>query len=420
MSDEALKVAEAGITHYPYVAELYLEKATALVELHVYEYAAEVLEEARAYRANHERLTLLHARILGATGDPEGAFAMLATLPDDGHDPVLESRRATAEATILEHQQQFGQMYDALARALRAWSGNAEALELLWICTELTARHVETTALCEDLLAGDVYNVRAWYNLGHARYATGEAEAALAAFEYAYIIDTGYELAYREAGEICIELGQFDRAVDIFETLLEYVRCDNDVLLRLGRCYLHTGALAQARLCITRVLARLPDHEEALHYSGLCYAAEGRWAEATQAHFRAQARNPRSEFYAYALAEACMQTGDYLSAERAYARSCELAPETPQYWLAHAMLLHRGNRDLEALQVLDEADEHTYAPSLRYARVAVVMALGREPEALRQLAETLEEEFDAHEELFALAPELAEHDLVRQVIRCFA
>ena len=110
------------------------------------------------------------------------------------------------------------------------------------------------------------------------------------AFEYAYIIDSSYDFAYREAGEICIELQDYERAVDIFETMLEFVTGDNEILLRLGQCYLHTGAFTQARLCINRVLSRIPNHDEALYYSGLCYAADGNWAAAVKVYQRAIAQ----------------------------------------------------------------------------------------------------------------------------------
>ena len=112
--------------------------------------------------------------------------------------------------------------------------------------------------------------------------------------------------------------------------------------------------------------------------------------------------------------------GDYYKAEHFYAKTCELAPEEPTHWMAHLVLLYKLGRGLDALLVLDESEDHTYSPQLCYARVAVMMLVGREPEALRQLANTLQEEWDSRELLFAFDAALEDHDLIQQVIRCFA
>ena len=418
MFDEALKVADSGLQHFAYSAELYVAKAGVLAALHVYEYALETLQLAETYRAGLPDICLYRARVLTGLGRHDEAFAQLDRL-DDLDDPGLRSRRSVAEAMVFEQMRRYSDMYFFVVQALREDAANAEALDLLWIATELTSRHAETAALCEDLIAADAYASRAWYNLGHARYALGETIAALEAFEYAYLIDPRYEFAYREAGEICYETGQYQRAVDLYEVMLEYVSGDNDVLLRLGQCYLHTGAHTQARLCINRVLTRVPEHDEALYYRGRCYAVEGRWPLAVQTYRHAADLNPRDERYTAALATALERVGDVRGAEAAFAKTCETAPEIATHWLTYVSFLLREGRPLDALRVIGEASDHAYAPELRYATVATYLALGREAQGLRELAEVLPDEFDAHESLYAIAPHLREHDLVQQVVRCF-
>ena len=419
MLEEALRVADSGLEQFAFSAGLYVAKAAVLTSLHIYEYALETLRLAETYRAGTPEVHLCRARILAGLDRPEEAFAELDRL-DDHEDPRLRSRRAVAEATVFEQMRRYSDMYFFVVQAIREDAANPEALDLLWIATELTSRHEETAALCTELVAADAYASRAWYNLGHARYALGDATGALEALEFAYLIDPRYEHAYREAGEICYETGQYHRAVDLYEVMLEYVSGDNDVLLRLGQCYLHTGAHTQARLCINRVLTRVPEHDEALYYRGRCYALEGRQALAAQTYRHAAEINPRDERYPAALARALMALGDAPGAEAAFAKTCETAPEIGAYWFAYAAFLLREGRPLDALHVLGEAADHTYAPELRYASAATYLALGREAQGLRELAAALPEEFDARESLFEIAPHLREHDLVQQVIRCFS
>ena len=419
MFDEALNVAEAGLRTYAFTVELYLAKAAVLCDLHLHDEALETLTSAETYQRGLPEITILRAKALAGTGRHEEAFGVLDDL-GELQEPRLRSEMAVAEAIIFEQMGRYADMYFFLAQALHEWPTNLEALSLLWISTELTGRHSQTEEICAEIVRDHAYCSRAWFNLGHSRYAQGETETALAAFEYAYIIDPRYEYAYREAGEICYETEQYARAVEIYEVMLEYVNGDNDVLLRLGQCYLHTEAFTQARLCLNRVLTRTPEHDEALYYRGLCYAAEQRWVPAIKSYRAAIRLNRRTERYAFSLAEAMIQIGDFDGAEAAFALSCEIAPEMSGYWLAHVAFLIDHDRGMEGLMVLDESELYTYGPELRYARVAVYMQLGREAEALRLLAEILPEEWDAHESLFQIAPHLADHDLIHQVIKCFS
>ena len=419
MTDEALNVVDGAIEQFPYAVDLYLAKAAVLCDLHLFDYAEEVLQTAETYGPHSPGVTIQRAKVLAGKGLHEEAFAQL-DLVDDLADPKLKSDRSVAEAVIFEHMHRYTDMFFFLAQALQENPTNDEALNLLWICTELTGRHAQTEEICLEIIEGHTYCSKAWYNLGHARYAQQHTEAALAAFEYAYIIDPRYGYAYREAGEICVETEQYARAVEIYEVMLEYVNGDNEILLRLGQCYYHVGAFTQARLCLNRVLTRTPEHDEALYYRGLCYAAEGRWRLAIKAYQRAVQINHRAERYAFSLAEALVETGDTDGAEAAFALSCEAAPEIAGYWLAHAAFLLDLGRGIEALQIIDEAEDHTYGSSLCYARVAAYLSLGREAEGLRYLAEVLPEEWDSHETLFEIAPALRNNDLVHQVIKCFA
>ena len=422
MGDEAFSVARRALAKYPYSTRLYLAKAKVLADLHLYEDALEALERAGTYDPGAPQVTVQRAEVYAAVGRHDDAFAELDGLGEVA-DPVLASMRALAESSVFERMGRHDDMYVLLDRAVRAWPGNDEAMHMMWVCTELTGRHADTEALCDWVLRNDPYNAQAWYNLGHACYAQGKTEIALASLEYATLADPRHELAYREAGEICFENGQYARAVEVYETMMEHLTCDDAVMLRLGQCYLHTGAVVQSRLCINRVLQHAPEHDEALYYSGLLHGREGDWPAAIAALRAAHEAHPRHEAYAGSLADALQEVGDLAGAERYYALAAELAPDEGERWLALARFLYSTGRSLEALAYLDEAEEYCYDPRLCYCRVVVMIALGREGAALRILADLLQEgdaEFAAHAMLFELEPALFEHDLVVQVIRCFS
>lgn len=419
MFDEALKVVDYSLSTYPFATSLYLAKAKTLCALHLFEYAHEVLDQARIYGGDKGEICLLQARAYSGEGKHDDAFLILDQL-HESKDAIFESRRFTEEAFIFEQMGRNKDAYYFLEKAIDAWPKNTEALKQLWISTELTGNYEETLQLCEKILSKDIYNEQAWYNLGHARYATRQIEEALIAFEYAYIIDPKFEYAYREAGEICLETKQYKRGVEIYESLMEYVCCDNEVLLKLGQCYTHTKQYSQARLCLNRVTSREPGNDEALYYSAKLYEKDNNYKAAVNYYRRAIAANKRNEVYACAMAEALVKLGDYLKAEHYFKLAVNLAPELEIYWSKLAKFLYVTGKSLEALQILDEAEEHTISDHFEFYRVALMMAVGKEPEALRHLANTLEENFEAHKVLFKFSPKLENHGLINQVIRCFA
>ena len=422
MGDEAFAVARRSLAKYPYSTRLYLAKAKVLADLHLYDDALEALERAGTYGPGTPQVTVQRAEVYAAIGRHEDAFAELDGL-GEVDDPVLASMRALAESSVFERMGRHDDMYALLERAVRAWPDNDEALHLMWVCTELTGRHADTEALCEWVLRRDPYNAQAWYNLGHACYAQGKTDLALASLDYATLADPRHELAYREAGEICYETGRHERAVEVYETMMEYLTCDDAVMLRLGQCYYHAGALAQARLCVNRVLQHDPAHDEALYYSGLLHGRAGDWPAAVDALRAALEAHGRREDYAAALADALHEAGDLAAAERHYALAAELAPDDGARWVALARFRYGSGRYLEALSALDEAEDYAVDPRLSYCRVVVMIALGREGAALRALAELLQESdasFAAHAVVFEIEPALFEHELVTQVIRCFS
>ena len=418
--DEGLRAADRALLKYPFGVRLYLAKAKVLEELHLLDYALEVLELAETYGPGTPQIHLQRAKVLADRDQVERAFAELDLL-NDSEDAVLVSMRALTEALIFRQLGRHSDCYYYLESALRAWPDNEEALEALWLATEVTGRHEATEQLCEDILSLTTYSSRAWFNLAQARYCQGRPHLALVAFEYAYIIDPRYELAYREAGSICMELGLYARAMEVYEVMMEYLSGDDEVLLALGRCYLHTGSMTQARLCINRVLSRHPKNDEALYYSGCCHAAQNDYLAAVRDLERAVELDPQQEQYAAALADALLETGQLQRAEEYLHQACAAAPEEFVHWYRLVRLLLSSGREVEAVRVLDEAAQHTYASELEYARVAATIGCGREADGLRMLSELLqdEEECGRYETLFEVWPALREHDLVGQVIRCF-
>jgi protein O-GlcNAc transferase len=213
-------------------------------------------------------------------------------------------------------------------------------------------------------------------------------------------------------------------------------------LMQQGFADHRAGRLAEAERCYAAVLARVPEHPEALHHLGLLRHQQGRAAEALalleraialddgQPRFRLNlgtilAAQGRAREAARVRAMAWLQAGQparaeallrpllaqdaadaqlhlllgdalrgldrHAEAEAAYRRAAELSPGTHQAWLGLA-LLARARRDGEAaLALLERAAALAPEPGpIHSLRADVLVAQARHAEALAAYRRALE------------------------------
>src|SRR5690625_6815507 len=74
----------------------------------------------------------------------------------------------------------------------------------------------ESIELHKHIINEDPYSYMAWYNLGQAYSCVGQYEKALAAYEYSYLIEPGFELGYQDRGDLFFELGRYKEALECY------------------------------------------------------------------------------------------------------------------------------------------------------------------------------------------------------------
>src|SRR5690606_12420665 len=127
-----------------------------------------------------------------------------------------------SKALIYESIKQYQSMFGALKKSVFSNPENAEALERVWFCVEMTQEHDESIRFHKKFINNNTYSYIAWYNLGYAFSAKGNYKHARDAFEYAFIINDKFEFAYRECAECCIKLKKYKQALRCYDEFLEY------------------------------------------------------------------------------------------------------------------------------------------------------------------------------------------------------
>lgn len=408
MWHEALTVAKQALEHYRYSTDFYLRYAQLLLQSGRKEESLRVLNRALSLMPSDFDLLLFRAEILVHLQLFDEALAELAPFKLSANGEDL-SEILLVESLVYEKREAYEHMFYALKAALEANPNNQEALERLWLCTDLCRKHQESIPLYHWIIDQHPYSSRAWHNLGHAQAYLGNNEEALEAYEYAFIIDENAEDAYYDFADLCFETRHYEQALDTYMEISERFAADVDLIIRLGECYHQLGHHETARRYLEQA-ARLDTHnDEIFYWIGECYAAQEKWSKACEFFAKAIRMQVDQENYHSALAEAAFELGNYQLAEIAYRQALDLNPDNSQLWLSLAWFLQEMLRPEEALEVLEEGNATLIEQELTYSFIASLFGAGRRQEAIQRLSEALIDDHSGYQWLYEWMPELR-HD----------
>jgi tetratricopeptide (TPR) repeat protein len=404
----ALRISDDAIAQHPFCVDLFLRKAHLLLNRHKVAESLVTIEQAELIAPHNINVGLLHAELLALSGQHKKALALLADLKE--HTSTEEgSELYLIEAQLFEDLGQYSKMFDALRKCLSMNDANNEAYEKMIWATEYSQRYEESVTFHNRMLDRNAYNWRAWLNIGFAYEALEKYQYAIDAFEFAFAIDEKCRAAYMEAGELHIQLGDYQRAQYVYENAIFNTGEDALILQKLGICSEKTDNLQTAFHFYKRSLELNANDAVTYYRLGECYKGLGKWEKAIDVLLRAISIDGRKEEFHAALAEAYWQTEQFGKALSSFRKAAITAPEDMVYWLRYAGFLFSVGQEKKALSVLQDAQNYVYGAEIEYCQIACLMSLGRRSEALYRLSEALAEDFDKHTTLLSWRPDLAEN-----------
>lgn len=414
-------VIEKAIKYYPLNGRFRLAEAYFLLEERKPQAAMDALSMAiELENVPYRETQLAKGIILAALHHYEEAIQLL----EDLSTSLLHTSKELSEihyqiARIYNTLDDFPMMFDELRSALKLNPGHEKALERFLFAVESCREYDESIVIHTHILDHDAYNYRAWFNLGHAYYSSSEYEKAIKAFEYAFLINDRFEMAYREYAQLCFEMKQYDKALAIFMELLDHFGSDIDVLDYIGQCLLHTGEYHKARIYFFRALGLYETNDEIYFNIGQTYMRENKYG--TAVHFLKQAiqyDNTREDYH-YAFAITMNARGKTKKAMQHFRRAVHIAPEQCEYWLDYADMLRKNGRPDQALEILQSAELNSYGAEIFYCQGICLLELGRRKEAITAMDEGFQFDPTRHTVLFRWKPELENNKKIQNMIRYY-
>ncbi len=418
--DRALEVADLAIAHHQFSAEFYTRKAHLLLEVQQEHRALEALHIATIYAPNSLEIKILEAEALTYLDRTQEAMELLESSKLNlTRNAVEMSEILLAESLVYQHKEEYELMYYILESALKENPKNREALDRIWLAVELSKQYENSVALHEWVIDQDPYSALAWYNLGHTNAYLGNYEAAIEAYEYAFIIDNKFEYAYRDFSDLCFEMKKYQRALDGYLEMIEHFEAESESLLRIGQCYKELGNLDEAWAFFLKALQLDTLNDEVYFHLGTCYSAQGCYKEALKAFQKAIHIEDLQEDYYLALGETYFHLNKFNSAKSNFQKAITLAPEQTHCWIKYCHYLLKMDLGQEALTLMEEAVEQSYDTSLVYGQIACLFFLGRDQEATYRLGDALVDDFMNHDTLFTVYPELTKEEAIHSQVKVY-
>lgn len=416
--NKAIEVCDFGITQYVSSMEFLFHKSRLLVEIEEFDQALEYLEKGLAYSPENFDLNLLQAEVWIEFGEFKLAYDILKNLYQ-GATAAEQSQVLFLLAKIHEINGDFHKMFSVLRKALKKDPNHPILLNKIWLAVEMAGLYEESVELHLAIIEDFPYSYLAWYNLGQAYFCLEDYETAAEAFEYSFIINSKFEIAYKDGAESYIMAENYEKALKMYQEFLETAPADSDVYGKIGFCYEHLGEIEIAKTYYLKAIMENPSNSMALFRMGECHMFEEKWEDAIHYYNQAIEADCDREEYLIAIAEAYFKNKNTKQAKIFFQKATDMAPELGKYWTQYATFLMKMGDSEEAFSILDEAQIYTVDTELLYCKVACLFAMSKREEALQTLTQALEENASLLESLFKLTPELEQDSEVRALINSF-
>ncbi|HMV23831.1 MAG TPA: tetratricopeptide repeat protein [Saprospiraceae bacterium] len=412
---DALEVSQKAIEQHNFSIELHINHARMLLANEFYREAVLFVEEKSYLSPNDPEFILVKAQGMLNLGEEDCCQELISSIKKDADNDLLTDILLT-ETDLYERAQEFDLMFDALQNILLIHPDNTEALERIWLCTELSGRYEDSILLHQKIIENDSYSFQAWYNLGQAYFSMEQYDQAADAFEYAYLINEDFEFAYRDRGESLLLLTHYELALNCYQEVKERFVPDADLYCKIGQCY---AFLEQPELAIDHfsVSLQMGNTTGEVHFHlGVCLVTLEKFIGAEQSLRKAVELEPEREEYHLALADLYFQQENYELASISYQKAVDLAPENYLIWCQYAGFLLLTHGDEAAMEAIDEALFYSDSAELHYLKVVCMLSAGKRQEAIINLMKLMDTYPEHADYVYEVMPDLKDDAEVTAII----
>ncbi|MEO8404333.1 MAG: tetratricopeptide repeat protein [Chitinophagaceae bacterium] len=416
---KALEAADLGIGQYPYSAMLLIRKADLLLARRQYAEALEILDQASLLDNRDINLYILKTDAYLALDQQEKAVVILeeALSAFEGE----EKKELLFElADVYDDYEEFDKVFDCLKMILEQYPNNEEALYKICFWTDFTGRNEESIRLHQQIIDEYPYNELAWFNLAAAYQGLKLYEKAIDAYQYAITIEEKFDFAYRNMGDAYIRLRKYKEAIEALEKVTELSKPEVVIYEAIGHCYDRLKNYAQARFYY-RKASHLNQEDSKLFYKIACtYFNEGQWESCAKQVEHALKIHRMQPEYNLLMGECKTEMGQFKEAIQYFSTVVQSRPRNLGGWEALIRCLYVAKMYEEAMTQVQLALKVTNGkPLFLFYNAAVLLAMGKNKEAILQLEKAMTESPKMLKKFIELIPSSLQNQQIVDVLARF-
>ncbi len=411
---KAEKVIKIALAQHPYSSELQLRKSQVLIRRKKFEEALSLLDEVHSVQPGNPDIFLLKAEVFSDKGEYEKAvdcyLEALPLLDVEEHDYVYIDI-----ANEYQNNSLFADAVRYLKKAIRINPYNDMAyLELLFCCQVCPTEEKEKASrFLEEIINSDPYNHLAWSYFGILCLEMKDYDKAVEAFDFSITANEDYVEAYLHKGETLMDLERYEEAIEVYKELLHKGETMAGIYFSLGECHEQMKQFDNAIHYYKLAIKREPAYSDAYMGIGVILDQMGRSNEALtylETAFKHDDSNLEAILY---YADIKKELGVYQDALEVYGFLQTFELPWKDYWLNYAETFYLSGKMEEAIETIYEGLKHHPDDGEFYYRWAGYLLISGDnaygSEVLRDAYERHPEGLDAFLETF---PDLIFHPAV--------
>jgi tetratricopeptide (TPR) repeat protein len=339
-------------------------------------------------------ILLTRASILGSINRHEEAikdYIKALDLIDDDKEDIY-----TGIAFEYESLGNYDQAVEYLKQALYIEPDNETLLYEIGYCYDLGGMSEQAVEFFTRITDMRPYSGVAWYNLGLAFTALDLYEKAIDAFDFSIAIDPEFTPAYFNKAQAYEQMERYVEAIAVYKSTLEIEKPDAMVWYYLGDCYERLEKYDIALEHYRKSVKMEKQFSDAWMGMGICFSELGKKEEAVTHMRQAIKLEPENPEYWIIIADTLQDVGEYEEAYDALIKVTELDPYHPEIWLDYSeFFVNIQNNFEKALEIIEEGTY--FQPDnamLTYRKVAYLLEIGSEQEAIKELMIALTQHYE--------------------------
>lgn len=412
---KATQLVRFALQTHPTSGELYFKLARLDYELGKFDPAIELMDTALQYSPLTPEYVYFQSDLLARRERFSEALELLQQLraiTDKPAEVYLQMGNICQICGEIEKSQTY---YE---KALEIKTDYEDALYELGFLLESDDRHDDAITLYQAFLEEYPYTHLAWYNLAVLHQKQGNFELAIDALDFATVIDGNFAQAYLNKGELLLDLGQTQKALQVFLEANSVREDDIPTLYHLAECYESLEMYHDAQRYYKYVSQLDPDYIDAWVGIGFCLERRERFLEAIHFYQKAYLLDEDNADICLSIAVCEYKLGNRHSAYTFLEKAVSIAPSDPHIWHDWSELLFQYGNFTGAITYLEEGIKlNPGLAELYYQCSAYCYESGIRSKGEIYLENALLLDFDRHDYLFQIAPSLKGDKRIEMIIR---